>query len=72
MMHNIEVMGSVQPLTGGPTPTGIATSKIITGPWNQSSPPGRVQLMQAAFQQIMQDGVQVVLISSSTTPGQLP
>jgi Flp pilus assembly protein TadG len=70
MMHNIEVMGSIQPLSGGATPNGIATSKIITGPWNQASPPGRVQLMQAAFQSILQDGLEIALICSSSVPGQ--
>jgi hypothetical protein len=68
LMHNLEVLGNVQPVSGGATPNGIASYKIIYGPWNSAWPnPGRVQLMQQAFQQIMADGFQVVLLASSST-----
>jgi hypothetical protein len=68
LMHNLEVLGNVQPVSGGASPSGIASSKIITGPWNSPWPnPGRVQLMQQAYQQIMADGFQVVLLASTST-----
>ncbi len=68
LLHNMEVIGNVQPVTGGATPSSIASYKIILGPWNHAWPsPGRVQLMQQAFQTIMQDGFQVVLLATSTS-----
>jgi Flp pilus assembly protein TadG len=68
LMHNLEVLGGVQPVSGGATPSGIANYKIVLGAWNSAWPtPGRVQLMQQAFQNIMADGFQVVLISTSNT-----
>jgi hypothetical protein len=43
----------------------LASNKIVTGNFQT-----RIQNMQAAFQGIMQDGIQVTLIS--TQPGVLP
>jgi hypothetical protein len=70
LMHNLEVLGNVQPVSGGLTPSGIASYKIIIGPWTSPWPsPGRVQLMQQAIQHIMEDGFQVILLATSpTTP----
>jgi hypothetical protein len=68
LMHNLEVLGNVQPASGGTTPNGIASYKIVIGNWNSAWPsPGRVQLMQKAFQTIMQDGFQVTLLATSST-----
>jgi Flp pilus assembly protein TadG len=68
LLHNLEVLGGVQPVSGGATPNGLAGYKIILGPWNSAWPsPGRVQLMQQAFQNIMADGFQVTLLATSST-----
>jgi len=68
LMHNMEVIGNVQPVTGGATPSSIASYKIIYGQWSNPWPsPGRVQLMQQAFNTILQDGFQVILIATSST-----
>jgi Flp pilus assembly protein TadG len=60
-LATFEVIGNVQK-SGATT---LAANKIITGPFQT-----RIQNMQAAFQGIMQDGIQVTLIS--TQPGVLP
>jgi hypothetical protein len=56
-LANLEVIGNVQ--TGSPTT--IASNKIIVGNFNT-----RISLMQSAFNTIMQDGMQVTLISSGS------
>lgn len=60
LLHNFESLGSVQPTSGGATPTSIDSNKIIYGNYTT-----RITKLQAAFQTIMQDAVQVTLISSN-------
>jgi len=54
-LAQLEVIGGVQ----APGATTLASNKIIVGPFNT-----RIQDLQSAFNGIMQDGVQVTLISS--------
>jgi Flp pilus assembly protein TadG len=56
-LANLEVIGSVQ--TG--SPTSLASNKIIVGDFNT-----RISLLTSAFNRIMEDGVQVTLISAGS------
>jgi Flp pilus assembly protein TadG len=65
LLHNLEVLGSTQGTaagngTGAFYPNSIAPTKIIYGTFQQ-----RINNLQAAFQTIMQDAIQVTLISSN-------